>query len=109
MEKHVKASGRHSHYISDKGRNSIGICYRLPETHNRIIGGYGEARADVEAEVGAVLGDGNVRGVETGRGDETELGDKAVLRAEAQSSDEVGGEAEDEAAHCPRIQGVGGG
>merc|ERR1712155_447022 len=32
-------------------------------------------------------------------GDETGRGDKAVLGAEAQPSDEVGGEAEDEAAH----------
>ena len=51
------------------------------------------------AVVGAVLGDGNFHGVETGRGDETVRRDRAVLVAEAQAGGEVGGEAEDEAAH----------
>merc|ERR1712155_49781 len=75
----------------------------------RIIGGCGEAAPDGEAEVEAVLEDGDARGDETGRGtetrhgdkagrgDETGRGDEAVLGAETQPSDEDGDEAE--AAH----------
>merc|ERR1712155_46395 len=63
----------------------------------RIIRGCGEAAPDGEAEVEAVLEDGDARGVQTGSGDEAGRGDEAVLGAEAQPSDEDG--AEDEAAH----------
>ena len=56
----------------------------------RIIGGYGEAGSDVEAEVEAVLEEGDVRGVQTGSGTESGYGDEAGRGDETGRGDEAG-------------------